>query len=455
MAIDIAKKTWLAELARRELSGYDPLAARFHLPADIRDAAPDGPDLEARARLLLVRSLRRRPAVAADQTETPADFLGPIEGHIALIQDLALLHDAPFHPLRREAELAALFAAACDELGMALDADPGQTPGSTRSAVVRAFSRAGQVLRRQYHPAGDPVLGLPLYAGALAIHRRLLARLAISYFRKGKLERDPVERELSEARRELVLLIEVQAGLADTDGPPTEERQEVFRKQIARLRLHRRDEQAALRAALTPRAAHEVARSAPASVALFLLEQLLVGQAARGPMTQAAAEVIEAYAQASLVSPEQLASMQVEAAALQADWQRWLSTFGGKPLTKDELARADDWDAMSERVLERLTSLVTDNVDAIVTEVRQTGVLGQLLAKAAAGKTLTSEEKKKVRAQLIDLAKAVPALAIFAAPGGMLLLPLLAKILPFNVLPSAWDRDPPTGRRRRAGGSKS
>ena len=38
-----------------------------------------------------------------------------------------------------------------------------------------------------------------------------------------------------------------------------------------------------------------------------------------------------------------------------------------------------------------------------------------------------------MRAQLVDLAKAVPALAIFAAPGGMLLLPLLAKLLPFNA----------------------
>ena len=39
------------------------------------------------------------------------------------------------------------------------------------------------------------------------------------------------------------------------------------------------------------------------------------------------------------------------------------------------------------------------------------------------------------------MAKAVPALAIFAAPGGLLLLPLLAKLLPFNMLPSAWDKD--------------
>jgi hypothetical protein len=48
-----------------------------------------------------------------------------------------------------------------------------------------------------------------------------------------------------------------------------------------------------------------------------------------------------------------------------------------------------------------------------------------------------------VKAQLIDLAKVVPALAIFAAPGGMLLLPLLSKLLPFNILPSSWAQAKP------------
>ena len=54
-----------------------------------------------------------------------------------------------------------------------------------------------------------------------------------------------------------------------------------------------------------------------------------------------------------------------------------------------------------------------------------------------------------MKAQLIDLAKAVPALAIFAAPGGMLLLPLVAKLLPFSVLPSAWEK-PGASKRKRA-----
>ena len=61
-----------------------------------------------------------------------------------------------------------------------------------------------------------------------------------------------------------------------------------------------------------------------------------------------------------------------------------------------------------------------------------------------------------MKVQLIDLAKAVPALAIFAAPGGMLLLPILAKVLPFNVLPSAWDAKerPRAASKKRAGPSK-
>ena len=90
--------------------------------------------------------------------------------------------------------------------------------------------------------------------------------------------------------------------------------------------------------------------------------------------------------------------------------------------------------------MERVSTVITDNLGALATEIRQTGELGTLLTKAAAGNRLTPEEKRKVRSQLIDLAKAVPALAIFAAPGGTILLPILAKILPFNFLPSAWDK---------------
>ena len=54
--------------------------------------------------------------------------------------------------------------------------------------------------------------------------------------------------------------------------------------------------------------------------------------------------------------------------------------------------------------------------------------------------TLTEREIADAKAQLTDIAKAVPALAIFALPGGALLLPVMAKILPFDLFPSSFGK---------------
>jgi hypothetical protein len=53
---------------------------------------------------------------------------------------------------------------------------------------------------------------------------------------------------------------------------------------------------------------------------------------------------------------------------------------------------------------------------------------------------LDEEEKAKVRSQLLDICKAIPALAVFLLPGGALLLPLLIKLLP-EIVPSAFKDD--------------
>jgi hypothetical protein len=54
---------------------------------------------------------------------------------------------------------------------------------------------------------------------------------------------------------------------------------------------------------------------------------------------------------------------------------------------------------------------------------------------------LTEGEKRKVKAQLLDVAKTIPALAIFALPAGAIVLAVLIKVLPFNILPSAFDEN--------------
>ena len=92
-----------------------------------------------------------------------------------------------------------------------------------------------------------------------------------------------------------------------------------------------------------------------------------------------------------------------------------------------------------ERSTQRITRLVRDNSARLMQEIRETGDLAVLLGKAGAGGTWTPQERERAITQLIDICKTIPALAIFALPGGGLLLPVLVKVLPFNVLPSAFN----------------
>ena len=66
---------------------------------------------------------------------------------------------------------------------------------------------------------------------------------------------------------------------------------------------------------------------------------------------------------------------------------------------------------------EQVEASIKRNLGAVVAEVRETGDLMALLAKSTR-ESLTSEESARMRAQLVDICRTVPALAVFAAPGG-------------------------------------
>ena len=78
--------------------------------------------------------------------------------------------------------------------------------------------------------------------------------------------------------------------------------------------------------------------------------------------------------------------------------------------------------------------------------------LGHILS-VADGRTLTTEEKQLVKTQLQDLAKSAPMLAVFMLPGGMLLLPILLKVLPFDLRLSAFKPDPEEEAEKDPGGA--
>tara|TARA_B100001094_G_scaffold230069_1_gene224683 strand:- start:104 stop:559 length:456 start_codon:yes stop_codon:yes gene_type:complete len=79
-----------------------------------------------------------------------------------------------------------------------------------------------------------------------------------------------------------------------------------------------------------------------------------------------------------------------------------------------------------------------------------------LLKKNATGKKLTRKQTKIVKTSLIDICKVVPSLGIFLLPGGIVLLPLVSKILPFDLMPSAFqDKKKRRKRSKRSKRSKN
>jgi len=77
-----------------------------------------------------------------------------------------------------------------------------------------------------------------------------------------------------------------------------------------------------------------------------------------------------------------------------------------------------------------LKRLVIVNKEAILMEVLAIKGLMQLLMKTRnTDEKWTREEKKEIKTHLINIAKIIPAVAIFALPGGSFLLPMLAEAL--------------------------
>lgn len=85
---------------------------------------------------------------------------------------------------------------------------------------------------------------------------------------------------------------------------------------------------------------------------------------------------------------------------------------------------------------EEITLLLKKHKKLFLQELKESKELVFLLKKSVTIK-LTDEEKGKVKQQLLDICKAIPAFTVFMLPGGAILLPLLIKMVP-TILPSAY-----------------
>jgi hypothetical protein len=111
---------------------------------------------------------------------------------------------------------------------------------------------------------------------------------------------------------------------------------------------------------------------------------------------------------------------------------------------KDELnplIHAAGFAAAGPPISVRIARIVFENIDHLWNEIRETGDLAVLLARRARGVQLSTDEQRRMREQLVDVVKAVPSLAVFTMPGGFVLLPIILKLLPFDLRPSSFRTD--------------
>jgi len=92
-------------------------------------------------------------------------------------------------------------------------------------------------------------------------------------------------------------------------------------------------------------------------------------------------------------------------------------------------------------VSNNLTFLLKKNLGMISQEIEESKELLYLLQRSTK-QELNKKEKEKVKEQIYDILKTIPSLALFMAPGGSIILPILLKILPAKLLyPSSFTNE--------------
>jgi hypothetical protein len=344
----------------------------------------------------------------------------------------------------RRSQLVAILAAAGEDARAA--AQLFAEPVTSRPALLHRL--AGKVavrFSRRYLAVGGPFAGLPLHNGLCAIEVRTCATLALASFGHARISPAAAQLARQSALAWRAVLVELLAGLAAVQEKGTDSKRG-FDQVIRDQRLPAREARI-LRAALDDPRPVEQLGGALQSPALrrFALEQVLLAALVDQLLEVGELAYVERVAAALGVDADRLS--QVES-AVDAFYRQNSAALVA-------LRRAEVPEGLPRALTSRMQAAVVDNLDRVLQEIRETGELAELLARSASGQALSAGEKAKVREQLIDLAKTIPALAIFAAPGGALLLPILIKLLPFNLLPSSFSDEKPrlqlTPRREASG----
>jgi hypothetical protein len=285
--------------------------------------------------------------------------------------------------------------------------------------------------------SSDPAYGLVLHNGAAYVNALTFGHQALEYFSTGEFMREAAQRRFAWAARRTAVLVEVLAGLACAERHPSFPTRRAILRQIEDLHLPpetSRGLKARVKRSFEKRPSTRELVEGIRSEATrrFLLEQAVLAARVDGRTGEGERSYLLSLTRDLGFDEGELHHVEIEVAEYYARNRSVVDVF-----TVSAAAVV-----MGEQLVDSMQSAMEKNFHRLMTEIRETGELSVLLTRAARGQELTPEERRRMRAQLIDVAKAIPALAIFAAPGGLLLLIALAKVLPFSLLPSAFQDEP-------------
>lgn len=382
-------------------------------------------------------SSQQEPSLAKPSGPEEQLFLAVLRTSCRIALDVAGLIDAPPGP--RAEQLLGLLAAWSHRLDEAAEVHRRilrlhkvwPLPQKTWLRIEQALEE------RSLSLAADRYYGLVLHNGALYADATCFGRMALAYFRAPTFPRGQLERLNDFSNQQKALLVAVLIGLVVAERKPSYPARRAILRQVDDLRLpdaladSTRD--FARKAFERPPSMKRVLAGVRSrDVKRFLVDQTLLASIVDGRRSHREQAWTKALAARLGFSPAEVKQTELALAEFYAKHRQVMDVF----------TLSTGADVMGEELVDSIAHQVRKNSRALWNEIRETGELSVLLARAARGQKLTSDEKRRMREQLIDVAKAVPALAIFTAPGGILLLLALAKVMPFDLLPSSF-RDQP------------
>ncbi|RMG17667.1 MAG: TerB family tellurite resistance protein [Planctomycetota bacterium] len=448
--LDLHAPGWLHRLLDAYFETYDPARAREAVAA-VLATHPSEPPAEQSLRLALRRlehmGLRpwasTLPAPLAKRlglnelARDEQELLGLLVARLDIVQDIAWLHREQREAARGPLEVLAIVALGLKDYGLARKLHAAQER-ALRGESVPLGKLARKVearLARRERSRERRGSALTIGLGLAYIEARVLARIASLYYERAAIEEEGVERLHALSAGEKSELIEVLLHLAWADGEVSAEERALIERQLQLAELERSVATRLRKRLNTPPGSEPLADLLPirdAATRRFLLEQAVLLTLVDDAQDTAELDALERVAERLGCGEGELEEILVEVTAWYERNRELLQGFGPVAGSLGRLRRL---------VVDRAADAVRSNMRKIVQEIRETGELAKLLGVASV-RELTPEEARKVKSQLLDVCKTVPALAIFLLPGGGLLLPVLIKLLPFNLLPTAFGEGP-------------